>query len=140
LDERPFENAFDELELLGFPLCDPFLLLETQNHGNVTVRDLLMHVNKKVEIVGYLVTTKNTRTKDHRVMHFGTFFDKNGRVFDTTHFPLVAKQYPFRGKGFYRITGKVVEDFGYPMIEVNKMDKLPMVNRLPSELQSPKIA
>ncbi len=140
LDERPFEDAFDELELLGFPLCDPFLLLETADYGNISAHELLTKTGKLVDIVGYLVTTKNTHTKDHKLMHFGTFLDKEGYAFDTTHFPPVARKYPFKGKGFYRLCGKVVEDFGYPMIEINKMEKLPMINRLSPELQSPKIA
>ena len=25
--------------------------------------------------------------------------------------------------------GKVVEDFGYPMIEITKMEKMPIINR-----------
>ena len=76
--------------------------------------------------MGYLITIKHTRTKDGKLMHFATFYDAVGRVFDTTHFPPVAKKYPFRGRGFYRITGKVVEDFGYPMVEVSEMEKLPL--------------
>ncbi len=57
-------------------------------------------------------------------MHFGTFYDYNGDVFDTVHFPDIANRYPFRGRGFYEIKGKVVEDFGVFMIEVTFMNKL----------------
>ncbi len=135
LEKRPFEDAFDEMELLGFPLCDPFLLLQSDGFGNVTATELLSRKGKIVEIVGYLMTTKNTHTKDHKLMHFGTFLDRNGEVFDTTHFPGVAKRFPFRGKGFYRIRGKVVQDFGYPMIEVTSMTKEPMVHRHKGEVQ-----
>ena len=60
-------------------------------------------------------------------MHFATFYDPSGDVFDTTHFPPVARKNPFRGRGFYKMAGKVVEDFGYPMVEVDFMEKLPMV-------------
>ena len=52
-----------------------------------------------------------------------------GDVFDTVHFPDVARQYPFRGRGFYRIYGKVTEDFGVAAIEVLRMEKIPMLNR-----------
>ena len=97
--------------------------------GNVKTDLLRAMLQQRVEIVGYLVTTKNTRTKDGKHMHFGTFYDYEGKVFDTTHFPVVAKKYPFRGKGFYRIRGKVVEDFSYPIIEVSWMEKLPMVDK-----------
>ncbi len=134
LERHPHEDAFDELELLGFPLCDPFLLLKTEDQGNIKAKELMKKLNKKVEIVGYLVTTKNTATKDGLPMHFGTFYDNEGMVFDTTHFPNVAKRFPFRGKGFYRLRGKVVEDFGYPMIEINWMDKEPMIS--PEEIPS----
>jgi len=42
------------------------------------------------------------------------------------HFPPSLKNYPFRGNGVYIIKGKVVEDFGFPSIEVGKMAKLPI--------------
>ena len=129
LEPSPFEDAFDELELLGFPLCDPYTLLKQTNIGNTKTTLLREMLQKQVEIVGYLVTTKNTTTKDGKHMHFGTFYDYEGKVFDTTHFPVVAKKYPFRGKGFYRVRGKVVEDFSYPMIEVSWMEKLSMVDK-----------
>ena len=66
-------------------------------------------------------------------MYFGTFYDTHGEVFDTVHFPGIARQYPFRGRGFYSIKGKVVEDFGVAMIEVNWMDKLPLINKRADE-------
>jgi len=137
LEKRPFEDAFDELELLGFPLCDPFTLLDRTDFGNVTASGLLHNINKGIEIVGYLVTTKNTHTRDHKLMQFGTFLDRKGQVFDTTHFPSTTKSYPFRGKGFYRIKGKVVEDFGYPMVEVSAMQREAMVHKHPEE--NPKV-
>ena len=137
LERKPFEDAFDELELLGFALCDPFSLLETNYLGNVKAAELKRKIGKTVEIVGYLVTTKNTHTKDHKLMHFGTFLDNEGMVFDTTHFPNTSMKYPFRGRGFYRIKGKVVEDFGYPMIEVSYMNKETVVHKNPE--QNPKV-
>ncbi|HEX8548697.1 MAG TPA: hypothetical protein VF691_17165, partial [Cytophagaceae bacterium] len=68
-------------------------------------------------------------TKSGTYMNFGTFLDKNGHFFDTVHFPKVALQYPLAGKGFYKIKGKVVLDFNYPIIEVERMEKLPIVDR-----------
>jgi DNA polymerase-3 subunit alpha len=38
-----------------------------------------------------------------------------------------------RGRGFYSIKGKVVEDFGVAMIEVSWLDKLPMMNKRAEE-------
>ncbi len=129
LHRQPLEDAFDEIELLGFPLCDPFLLLDTPKRGDTVARGLLQKIGKKVSIVGYVVTTKNTSTLKGEPMHFGTFYDKDGDVFDTVHFPNVTKMYPFRGRGFYGIQGKVVEDFGIASIEVEYMKKLPMVSK-----------
>jgi DNA polymerase-3 subunit alpha len=126
LEKKPLEDAYDEMELLGFPLCNPFELLETTDLGNTVAAELLNNIGREVDLVGYLVTTKDTRTKNGELMHFGTFFDYLGDVFDTTHFPPVAKKYPIRGKGFYRLRGKVAEDFGYPMVEVDSAEKLPL--------------
>jgi len=57
-------------------------------------------------------------------MVFGTFIDREGRFFDTTHFPKVAAQYPPRGRGCYRIQGKVDEEFGFFSITVHALEKL----------------
>ena len=62
-------------------------------------------------------------------MCFGTFYDVHGKVFDTVHFPDSARKFPFRGRGFYDIKGKVIEDFGVYTIDVHWMDKLPMVSK-----------
>ena len=129
LQRQPLEDAFDEIELLGFPLCDPFLLLATSERGDTVASELMKKINRKVTMVGYVVTTKNTSTLKGDLMHFGTFYDKEGEVFDTVHFPNVTKMYPFRGRGFYEMNGKVVEDFGIASLEVEYMNKLPMVSK-----------
>jgi DNA-directed DNA polymerase III PolC len=127
------EDAFDELELLGFPLCDPFRLVQSPDRGDTIARQLLTKVEKPVHIVGYVVTTKDTRTKTNETMHFGTFLDKEGEVFDTVHFPDIARKFPFRGRGFYSIHGKVVAEFGVAMVEVTRMEKMPMVHKRAEE-------
>lgn len=129
LERALMEDAFDEMELISFPLCDPFLLIDTKDFGDSNAVDLPRKIGKRVHIVGYLVTTKNTATKNGHLMHFGTFYDQQGKVFDTVHFPDVARDYPFRGRGFYRMKGKVVEEFDVYMIEVNWMDKLPLIRK-----------
>jgi hypothetical protein len=129
LHTDPLDDAYDELEFLGFSLCDPFTLVDTQDFGNSIAATLMQQMNKRVSIMGYLVTTKDTRTIKGERMHFGTFYDRKGKVFDTVNFPPVARKYPFKGRGFYRIIGTVVEDFGYPMIEVDVMEKIPMKQR-----------
>jgi DNA polymerase-3 subunit alpha len=133
LVRHPLEDAFDEIELLGFSLCDPFRLLDTEERGNVTASLLTHVVGKQVHVVGYVVTTKDTSTLKGERMHFGTFYDHEGVVFDTVHFPDVARRFPFRGRGFYSMRGKVVEDFGVALVEVEWMDKLPLINKRAEE-------
>ena len=128
LERNPLEDAFEEMELLGFSLVDPFLLLETKGRGDTTALELSSKTGTYAHIIGYVVATKDTQTLDKKPMHFGTFYDYEGEVFDTVHFPNIAIKYPFRGRGFYSIKGKVVEDFGISMIEVTWMEKLPMIN------------
>ena len=128
-EANEIEDAFDEMELIGFPLDDPFRLLPDKNYGDTVASELQSKLNRQVSIVGYLVTTKDTRTRGGHTMHFGTFYDCTGEVFDSVHFPNVAKKYPFRGRGFYKMRGKVVEDFGVFVIEVSDMEKIPMVNK-----------
>ena len=121
------ENAFDQLELLGFTLYHPFLLLEQAPTSDLVNSDLSKHLNKVITIYGYLVTAKNTRTSKGERMHFGTFLDRDGQWIDTVIFPPVAKKYPFRGKGIYRITGKVVEEFDFLSIEVIRQERMAYV-------------
>ena len=129
LKRNHLEDAFDELELLGFPLCHPFELLPTTDYGNVTAHELQHKKGESVHIVGYVITTKDTRTRQNIPMCFGTFYDARGEAFDTVHFPEATAKFPFRGRGFYDIKGKVTEDFGVYTIEVAWMNKIPMVSR-----------
>jgi DNA polymerase-3 subunit alpha len=121
------ENAYHELELLGFPLSMfLFDLLETEYRGEINASDLSNHIGQVVKMVGQYVCEKTVHTKLGQNMWFGTFLDPEGNFFDTTHFPNTTPSYPFRGAGCYLIMGKVVEDFGFPSIEVIKFGKLPI--------------
>ena len=127
LTSTDLENAFDEIELLNFPLCNPFHLLEKQVINTMRANQLLAFKNKIITIEGYLVTTKNTGTSNGKRMYFGTFLDRDGDFIDTVHFPPVAAKFPFRGKGIYKITGKVLEDFDCVNIEVRSMYRLAVI-------------
>lgn len=131
LQREELEDAYDEMELLGFPLCNPFNLISNPGRGDTDARDLSKKIHMSVCITGYCVTTKDTSTMKGEPMHFGTFYDRNGDVFDTVHFPDIAAKYPFRGRGFYELQGKVVEDFGVFMIEVTFMKKVSMIHKRP---------
>jgi len=52
-------------------------------------------------------------------------------MFDTAHFPDTARKHPFRGKGFYRMEGKIAVESGFPMLEVSNMEKLSMAHKYP---------
>lgn len=129
LQSDTIEDAFDEIELIGFPLCDPFKLLATTDYGDTNVAMLASRKARAVTIVGYVIATKDARTRNGHHMHFGTFYDCHGEVFDTVSFPEAAKKFPFRGRGFYLIKGKVVEDFGVMMVEVTSMEKMSMIHK-----------
>lgn len=130
LTEGDFDQAFDEIELLGFPLRSPFDLLLDQAFLKKTVRaqQLREFIGKYVQIIGYYVCRKSTYTKQAKLMNFGTWLDIDGYFFDTTHFPQTVKRYPLKGKGIYLIRGKVVSEFGFPSIELVKLELLPMIN------------
>lgn len=61
-------------------------------------------------------------------MFFGTWIDVEGDWIDTVHFPASAQRYPLQGKGFYRITGKVTEEFGVVMIMADGLWKVGIKN------------
>lgn len=127
LTSSELENAFDEIELLGFALCNPFNLLQEPFSNSMRAKQLKQFIGKIVTIEGYLVTTKRTSTSNGKQMYFGNFLDYDGDFIDTVHFPPVAKQYPFRGKGIYSITGIVTEEFDCINIEVKKMERLAII-------------
>lgn len=50
LKRESFEDPFDEIELIGFPIsCSPFDLLKTKYIGSVFVKDLLKFHKRKVK-------------------------------------------------------------------------------------------
>jgi DNA polymerase-3 subunit alpha len=126
LSHTTIEDAYDEMELLGFPVTYSwFDLLQTSFRGEVMAQAMLPALGKKVRMVGVLVATKQIRTVKKEIMQYGTFLDAAGNFFDTTHFPASLEKWPFLGPGVYLLYGKIVEEFGYPSMEVEKMAKLP---------------
>lgn len=123
----PEEDAFDQIELLGFPLCPPFELLLPDQTKNIAAKKLPELVGKKVWVKGYLVHAKKTVTSDKKLMYFGCFLDEAGDWLDTVHFPIAAAQYPFRGNGVYLVYGTVTCDYDFIAIEVELMRKLDVV-------------
>lgn len=127
LENSYFEDAFDQLELLGFPLCHPFELIKEQPQNKLFARDFHKYVNQTITIWGYLIHVKKTNTSRGEAMSFGCFLDQDGYFFDATLFPIIAAQYRFRGRGVYAVTGRVDEEFGFRSIEVESMRKIDMM-------------
>jgi DNA polymerase-3 subunit alpha len=86
--------------------------------------DMKRQTGKSFSITGYLVTTKMTYTAGKKIMNFGTFLDASGQMFDTVHFPEASVKFPFRGRGFYNLSGKITEEFGVFTLGISRMDKL----------------
>ena len=127
LERSPFEDAFDEIELLGFPVsCSPFDLLQTPFRGSVMAKDLLDHHKKQVRMLAYLISRKHVPTK-MGAMYFGTWIDAEGQLFDTAHFTDSLAMYPFQGGGCYLLLGSVEVDYHFPTITVTKMAKMPFI-------------
>ncbi|HQQ93685.1 MAG TPA: DNA polymerase III subunit alpha [Bacteroidia bacterium] len=129
LENNPLDDALDEIELLGFPLCSPFSLLKDPVKNSLLSRDLKKLEGKTIEIIGYLVSIKYTGTYKGEKMYFGTFLDLEGYWIDTVHFPPSARTYPFSGPGCYRIIGKVMSEFGFVYIDVSHQYRLPQLSR-----------
>lgn len=127
LERSQFEDAFDEIELLGFPVsCSPFDLLQTSFRGDVMAKDLLRNHKKQVRMLAYLISRKHVPTK-MGAMYFGTWIDAEGELFDTAHFTGSLKDYPFQGGGCYLLLGNVEVDYHFPTITVSKMAKMPFI-------------
>ena len=127
LEQSALERAFDEIELLGFPLADPFILADEPMDQGTTAVEMPEKLGHFVISYGYLVTVKDTKTQKGDRMNFATFVDQNGDFLDSVHFPNIAAQFPFRGKGLYKVQGRVVEEFGFYSIEASALYKLAVI-------------
>ena len=124
LSSRPLQDAFDEIEILGFALTDTFPMVDDDQQGITYVKDLPAKLGQTVKMLGQLVTIKESNTIKREIMNFGTFLDPHGDWLDTVHWPESLKRYTFQGNGFYRMTGKVVVEFGVYAVEVWEMHKI----------------
>lgn len=125
--KNPFEDAFDEIEILGFPVSfSPFDLLQTKYRGTVMAKDLVKYHKKQIKMLAYLISRKHVPTK-RGAMFFGTWIDAEGAYFDTAHFPNCLEEYPFQGGGCYLLLGTVEVDFHFPTITIHKMAKMPFI-------------
>jgi DNA polymerase III alpha subunit len=127
LERSLYEDAFDEIELLSFPIsCTVFDLLQTTYRGSCMAKDLIIHHKKQVKMLAYLISRKQVPTV-RGTMYFGTWIDNEGTYFDTVHFPDNLLQYPFLGGGCYLLLGNVEVDYHFPTVTITKMAKMPFV-------------
>ena len=120
LEVDPRAELHDQLELIGFSLDTPFASVAQEDFTDrqITARTLKNHTGKTIEILGYFVTRKPVRTIKKEMMSFGTWIDREGLYFDTVHFPPALRKFPLRGRGCYKIRGRVVLDYEFPSVEV----------------------
>jgi DNA polymerase-3 subunit alpha len=118
----PMEDCYDDIELMGFPVADPFILVDDDPSRYSTARDLAGCLGQTMTILGYHITHKPVRTVKGDMMSFGTFLDANKEWIDTVHFPPIHAAHPPQA-GFFRITGKVIEEFGAYSLEVIRIEK-----------------
>lgn len=127
LDPNWIENAYDEMELLGFPLCDYFHLVnEEMTHGMLT-SEMKDHIHKSVLIYGSLVTTRFNKTSQGKLMRLSTFIDRKGDYFDAVHFTDVVDNYPINGLGVYACYGKITDRFDFYSMSVIWSKKLSII-------------
>ena len=124
LTDSPLDDLYDEMEILGFTLGNPFAMVDDDPAKYVAAKDLSSHLHKNITVLAYFIARKHVITKNNDAMFFGTFVDSNLDWIDTVHFPGAAKNYPLHQTGFYKITGRVTEDFGVYSLEVSRMYKV----------------
>ncbi len=124
LIDHPVDDMYDEMEIIGFPFRNPFELMLEQTYSRLPAKALPQYLGKQVNMLLYFIDYKVVPTANGTTMSFGAFLDEQMDWVDTVHFPPSFQQYPFKGKGFYHIRGKVVEDFGFHSVEVSVMEKI----------------
>lgn len=129
LKQHPLDDAIDEIELLGFPLRNPFELVNDNPAKYLPAADLGHHAGKDVTVLGYLITSKSSGTIHNELMYFHTFVDAASDWLDTVFFPPTARLYNVNGKGFYAMSGKVIEEFGVYTLDVKYCKKIGIKGR-----------
>lgn len=126
LEITAIEEAYDQMELLGFPLGDYFSLIDHELQSHQTAKAMSKHIGKPILLYGILVNTRHHKTSKGDIMRFSTFTDLEGAYFDAVHFPNVVEQYPVYGVGVYACYGKVTEEFGFCSLDIIWSQKMPL--------------
>ena len=127
LEHGEYDDVFDELELLQFPVSkSPWELIRSSEEAislndKVRVANFMKMEGKRVKMFGYLISRKPVPAVNGN-MSFGTWVDASGDYFDTVHFPEVLERFPFNAPGVYLIEGKVVVEYNFSMVEVLRVE------------------
>lgn len=113
-----------QYEMLGFlPECHPITLAGKEcGRPALRARNVDRHVGKRVELFGWCVTSKTVTAKTGESMEFVTFEDETG-IFETVFFPQVYRQFSLliSWQMAFRLTGKVTQEFGVAIVEVDSI-------------------
>ena len=118
------EDSYDQMELLGFPLCNYFDLVNEPLQPHILAEQMSDNVNRNVLLYGKLVNTRFHKASNDKLMRFSTFVDSDGHYFDAVHFHNTVEKYLIHGIGIYACYGKIIEDFGFYSVEIIKTKKL----------------
>ena len=115
LVQHPLDDALDEIELLGFPLCNVFELAKLDPHEFLPAAELQHYLGKQVSVLGYLVTSKpvNTITNDHA---FHTFLDSAGWRYN---FLLTSRYHPVTA-GSLPMREKLLKNSCFPWVQITR--------------------
>jgi DNA polymerase III alpha subunit len=134
LADNPLDDIYDEMEILGFALRNPFEIVDEDPSKYILATEIPKYLGKEITLLTYFVTDKIVPTKNNTTMSFGTFLDAQLNWVDTVHFPGAYKSFPMQGQGFYKIKGKVIEDFGFHSVQVLEMRKVGYKERMYANL------
>jgi len=126
LPQKYAMEVFDQIELIGFPLCSPFSLVKEPLKQLRRARDLPDFVGKSIHIYGYTVATRALSTSTGKYMQFVTFVDEVGEPFECTVFPQAFEKFQFSRHGVYvyELFARVAEDFDVATLELISAKRL----------------
>ncbi len=129
LKDDPTDDLYDQMEIMNFTITNPFEMVDEDPALYVPSKDMHKYSGKTISMLAYFIARKHVTTKNDDQMFFGTFVDSNLDWIDTVHFPDSAKRHPLHSSGFYKVKGRVAEDFGVYSLEVSYMEKIGYKNR-----------
>ena len=129
--DYPLEKKLrDELELMELTIEKHPLWVwkeELRCHadkigGFVHASDLHHYVERNVTLVGWMITTRRTKTKTGEIMQFLSCEDLTG-TYEAVLFPAAFRKFGglIRSRGPYLIAGRVEDDFGHTPVTVEKL-------------------